>query len=145
MPRSASVIPRASLISDDEPLWLELDEVLAAQAEQLALFGGPPGIRDIGLIESAVMRPQNMFHYEGVDDLLVLAVRLGIGIAKNHGFVDGNKRTGAVSMIEFMAINGYFLDTPNDTTLGALFEAAVTDRMTEEELVEDLSYFVEAL
>ena len=48
-------------------------------------------------------------------------------------------------MIEFMAINGYFLDTPNDTTLGALFEAAVTDRMTEEELVEDLSYFVEAL
>lgn len=61
---------------DDEPIWLELDEVLESQAEQLGLFGGPPGIRDIGLIESALMRPQNMYHYEGVDDLPVLAVRL---------------------------------------------------------------------
>jgi len=129
----------------DEPLWLELDEILESQAEQLALFGGPPGIRDIGLIESALIRPQNMYHYEGVDDLLLLAVRLGVGIAENHGFVDGNKRTGAVAMIEFMAINGYFLDVPNDTTFGALFEAAVTGRMTEEELVEDLSAYVEPL
>jgi death-on-curing protein len=66
-------------------------------------------------------------------------------IAENHGFVDGNKRTGAVAMIEFLAINGHFMDMPNDTTLGALFEAAVTGRMTEEELVEDLSPFVELL
>lgn len=130
---------------DDEPLWLEVDEVLESQAEQLALFGGPPGIRDIGLIESALMRPQNMFYYEGVDDLLVLAVRLGVGIAENHGFVDGNKRTGAVAMIEFLAINGHFLDMPNDTTLGALFEATVVGRMTEEELIEDLFPYVEIL
>ncbi len=129
----------------DEPLWLELDEILESQSEQIALFGGPPGIRDIGLIESALIRPQNMYHYEGVDDLLLLAVRLGVGIAENHGFVDGNKRTGAVAMIELLAINGYFLDVPNDTTLGALFEAAVTGRMTEEELVEDLSAYVEPL
>lgn len=129
----------------DEPLWLELDEILEIQAEQLALFGGPPGIRDIGLIESAVVRPQNMYHYEGVDDLLVLAVRLGIGISQNHGFVDGNKRTGAMAMLELLAINGYFLDMPNDTTLGALFEAAVTEKMTEEELVEDLAAFVEKI
>lgn len=59
--------------------------------------------------------------------------------------MDGNKRTGAVAMIEFLAINGYFLDMPNDTTLGALFEAAVTGRMTEEELVEDLFPYVEPL
>lgn len=130
---------------DDEPLWLELDEVLESQAEQLALFGGPPGVRDIGLIESAIMRPQNMFHYEGVDDILVLAVRLGVGIAENHGFVDGNKRTGAVALVEFLAINGYFLDMPNDTTLGALFEATVSERMTEDELAEDLSPYIEPL
>jgi death on curing protein len=130
---------------DDEPLWLDLDEILESQAEQLALFGGPPGIRDIGLIESALIRPQNMYYYEGVDDLLTLAVRLGVGIAENHGFIDGNKRTGAVAMIELLAINGYFLDIPNDTTLGALFEAAVTGRMTEEELVEDLYAYVEPL
>jgi death-on-curing protein len=129
----------------DEPLWLELDEVLESQAEQLALFGGPPGIRDIGLIESAVLRPQNMYHYESVDDILVLAVRLGVGIAENHGFIDGNKRTGAVALIEFLAINGYFLDMPNDTTLGALFEATVAGRMTEDELAEDLFPYIEPL
>jgi len=129
----------------DEPLWLELDEVLESQAEQLSLFGGPPGIRDIGLIESAIVRPQNMFHYEGVDDILVLAVRLGVGLAENHGFVDGNKRTGAVALIEFLAINGYFLDMPNDTTLGALFEATVAGRMTEDELAEDLFPYIEPL
>lgn len=128
-----------------EPLWLELDEIIEAQAEQIALFGGPPGIRDIGLVESAVIRPQNMYYYEDVDDVLVLAVRLGIGLAENHGFVDGNKRTGALAMIEFLALNGYFLDLPNDTTLGALFEAAVTGRMTEDEFVEDLYPYVIAI
>ena len=130
---------------DAEPLWLELDEVLESQSEQLALFGGPPGIRDIGLIESAVLRPQNMYHYEDVGDVLVLAIRLGVGIAENHGFIDGNKRTGAVAMLEFLTINGHFLDMPNDTTLGALFEATVAGRMTEEELVEDLYPYVTPL
>ncbi len=130
---------------DDEPIWLELDDVLAIQAEQIALFGGPPGIRSIALIESALMRPRNMFHYEGVDDLLELAVRLGVGLAANHGFVDGNKRTGAVALIEFLAINGYFLAMPNDTTFGVLFEAAVANRMSEEELAQDLFAYVEPL
>jgi death-on-curing protein len=72
-------------------------------------------------------------------------VRLGVGIAENHGFVDGNKRTGAVAMLEYLAINGHFLDMPNDTTLGALFEATVSGRMTEEELAEDLFPYVELL
>jgi len=130
---------------DDEPLWLEIDEVLESQAEQLGIFGGRPDIRDIGLVESALMRPQNMFHYEGVDDLLMLAVRLGIGIAENHGFVDGNKPTGAASMILLLVINGYFLDMPNDTTLGALFEATVIGRMTEEEFAEDIFPYIEPL
>ncbi len=75
--------------------------------------------------------------------MLTLAVRLGLALAKNHGFVDGNKRVGAVSMIEFMAINGYFLSLPPDTTLGVLFEAAVADRMTESQLVEDLYPYVQ--
>lgn len=87
-----------------------------------------------------------MFYYENVEDVLGLAIRLGIGLAKNHGFVDGNKRTGAVAMIEFLAINGYVLNYPaNDSAFGVLFEAAVTDRMTEEEFAETLHPFLEAI
>lgn len=125
-------------ISPSEPLWIELDEVLEAHQEQIARFGGSDGIKDQSLVESAVERPKALFHYGGEVDLLNLAVRLGLGIASNHGFVDGNKRTGAVAMLTFLAINGYDLDMPNDTTLGVLFEAAVAGRMTEEQLAEDL-------
>jgi len=70
---------------------------------------------------------------------------LGIGIAKNHGFVDGNKRTGASAMIEFLALNGFLLNMPNDTTLGALFEATVTERLSEEQFADDLYPYIEQM
>ena len=75
------------------------------------------------------------------DDILVLAVRLGVGIAANHGFVDGNKRAGAFMMIEFLAINGYWLEMPNDIQLGEWFEAVVAKEMSEAELVAALAAF----
>lgn len=128
----------------NEPLWVEIDSVLEAHKEQIERFGGPEGVRDIGLIESAIERPKTLFHYEGETDVLALAVRLGLGIAKNHGFVDGNKRTGAIAMLEFLAINGYVVKLPNDTTLGVLFEAAVAGKMTEQELADDLYPHIEA-
>ncbi|GAC1577184.1 MAG: hypothetical protein NVS3B5_09160 [Sphingomicrobium sp.] len=77
--------------------------------------------------------------------MLNLAVRLGKGIAQNHGFVDGNKRTGASAMLSFLALNGYFLDMPNDTTLGALFESTVAGRMTEADLADDLYPYIDAI
>jgi death-on-curing protein len=129
-------------ISPSEPLWIELAELLETHAEQIARFGGSLGIRDQKLIESALERPKSLFHYGEEEDLLNLAVRLGVGIAKNHGFIDGNKRTGALAMIEFLALNGFALDLPNDTTFGVLFDAAVAGRMTEDELAEDLYSFV---
>jgi death-on-curing protein len=129
-----------------EPLWLNLSDVTEIHAGQIARFGGAAGVRDEKLIESAIARPKNMFHYESLGDLLALAVRLGVGLAKNHGFVDGNKRTGLVALIEFMAINGYVLDYPsNDNALGVLFEAAVTGRTTEEEFAETLYPYLETI
>jgi death on curing protein len=119
-----------------------LDGVLEAQKEQIARFGGAEGIRDLGMIESALARPQQLYYYDGQSDILALAIRLGVAIAQNHGFVDGNKRTGAVAMLEFMVRNGYLLQMPNDTTLGALFEAAVIGKMSEEQLAEDLYPYV---
>lgn len=125
-----------------EPLWLDLDGLLKAHEEQIARFGGGAGIRDIGLIESALARPQQLYFYEGEEDVLALAVRLGVGIALNHGFVDGNKRTGAVAMIEFLALNGYDLVMPNDGRLGHWFEAVIEGRMIESELAKAVCPYV---
>ncbi len=92
-----------------EPRWLDIDLVLDFHAEQLALFGGPDGIRDRGLLESALARPINKFSY-GETDLSVLAAAYGFGIAKNHPFVDGNKRTALASIIVFLGLNRIDLD-----------------------------------
>lgn len=106
------------------------------------MYGGSEGIRDIGLVEGALDRPRHLLHYKNVQDPLVLGVRLGISLAKAHGFIDGNKRTGAFAMIEFLAMNGYNLDIPNDTWLGEQFELVVQDGMSEEALVEALDPIV---
>lgn len=73
---------------------------------------------------------------------MTLAVRLGVGLARNHGFIDGNKRTGAVAMIAFLALNGQDLVMPNNDMLGRWFEAVIEDRMSEAELADALYPFV---
>jgi death on curing protein len=96
-----------------EPEWLEIGIVLDFHAEQLALFGGAEGVRDLGLLESALARPINKFAY-GESDLANLAAAYGFGIARNHPFVDGNKRTALASMIVFLGLNGFDLDAPRE-------------------------------
>jgi death-on-curing protein len=81
-----------------EPRWLDHDIVIDVHAEQLALFGGAEGIRDRGLLESALSRPINKFHY-GENDIAALAAAYAFGIARNHPFVDGNKRAAFASIM----------------------------------------------
>ena len=88
-----------------EPIWLLHAAVLALHAECLQAFGGSDGVRDPGLLESALARPQHLFHYEQAD-LCALAAAYGHGIAKNHPFVDGNKRIGAALFLWFLEKNG---------------------------------------
>lgn len=125
-----------------EPRWISFAEVLDTHAEQIARFGGLPGVRDENAIRSAVDNPRNLYHYQGQDDLLVLAVRTCVALAKNHGFVDGNKRTAVVTMIAFLAVNGYDLVMNDDTSLGRLMEAVLEGDMSETDLVEHLDPFV---
>ena len=87
-----------------EPFWLTVEMVLDAHSEQLAIFGGPDGVRDRGLLESAVDRPRNKFAY-GETDLPALAAAYAFGIARNRPLVDGNKRAAFASIIMFLAIN----------------------------------------
>ena len=87
-----------------EPIWLDVDEVVDMHAGQLAIFGGPEGIRDRGLLESAILRPVNQWHY-GQTDLAALAGPYAFGLARNHAFVDGNKRIAFHAMMVFLRSN----------------------------------------
>jgi death-on-curing protein len=106
-----------------EPEWLDMAIVLDFHAEQLALFGGADGIRDLGLLESALARPINKFGY-GEHDLSALAAAYGFGIARNHPFIDGNKRTAFASVVVFLGLNGVELDAPPETATAMMLGMA---------------------
>jgi death-on-curing protein len=106
-----------------EPEWLDLDVVLDFHAEQLALFGGAEGIRDLGLLESALARPVNKFAY-GETNLAALAAAHGFGIARNHPFIDGNKRTALASIIVFLGLNKLDLDAPQEEATAMMLSLA---------------------
>jgi death-on-curing protein len=106
-----------------EPRWLDLNIVLDFHTEQLALFGGADGIRDLGLLESALARPQNKFAY-GEANLAALAAAYGFGIARNHPFVDGNKRAALASLIVFLNLNKLDLDAPQEAATAIVLALA---------------------
>ena len=89
-----------------EPKWIDKRALLLLHEESLAAFGGARGMRDEGLLDSALARPVNKFLYEKIHDLAALAAAYGFGIARNHAFVDGNKRAAYLAMGLFIAING---------------------------------------
>jgi len=107
-----------------EPLWLTMEIVLDIHSEQLSLFGGPEGVRDSGLLDSALARPLNRFAY-GESDIAALASAYAFGIVRNHPFVDGNKRAAFAAFIVFLGLNGIdFKVAPADATVSILALAA---------------------
>jgi death on curing protein len=88
-----------------EPKWLTYEQVVAIHSRQLRRFGGSAGLRDDGLLRSAIERPVNKWHYEQAE-LPVLAAAYAFALAKNHAFVDGNKRIAFMSMMIFLRKNG---------------------------------------
>ena len=89
----------------NEPWWLSVETVIEINRTLVAITGEQHFLRDQGLLESAVARPQNAFAY-GEEDIIVLAVRLMAGIAQVHAFEQGNKRTAFVAMVQFLMNNG---------------------------------------
>jgi len=107
-----------------EPVWLDVEILIDLHAEQLALYGGPDGIRDQGILESALGRPVDKFAYRETD-IAALAAAYAFGIARNHPFVDGNKRAAFGAMIVFLGLNGMdFLVPPENATAMILALAA---------------------
>ena len=115
-----------------EPVWLTRDIVVAIQGELIAEHGGLSGVRDEGLLESAPARPINLAAY-GKPSLFALAAAYGFGLARNHPFLDGNKRIALASIDVFLQLNGYELTAPEveaaavirDLAAGEFEEAAL--------------------
>jgi death-on-curing protein len=117
-----------------EPVWV-LDEVVeAVHKRQLAEHGGPAGVRDAGLLASALARPKHLATYaeHGVS-LTQLAAAYAFGIARNHPFVDGNKRTAFVVALLFLRLNGYSVTAPQEEKF-EIFMALASGRLEEDEL-----------
>ena len=96
-----------------EPVWLSRPVIIGIHEELLARFGGPPGIRDKALLESAMSRPQNLLAY-GEPTLFELAASYALGIVKNHPFLDGNKRVSFMAAYVFLEINGERFAAPEE-------------------------------
>jgi death-on-curing protein len=115
------------------PIWVDKDIVLAIHDEQIAEHGGAVGVRDIGLLESALQRPVHLFNYQS-PDLIELAAAYGFGIARNQPFVDGNKRTSAVVAELFLHLNGFQL-TASDAEFVTTWLALADKSMDESEFI----------
>lgn len=114
--------------------WLNADLILVIHHEQLAEHGGASGIKDAGLLDSALTRPHNLLAY-GEPDAAALAAAYAFGIARNHPFVDGNKRTAAVAAELFLDLNGYEM-TATDADVVVTILALAAGELPEDELAQ---------
>ena len=115
-------------------IWVTAEVASAAHAEQVAEHGGDDGVRDHGLLDSAMARPRNLAGY-GEPDVADLAAAYAFDIARNHPFVDGNKRTAAVVSETFLTLNGYEL-TATDAELVVAFVALAGSELSEVEMAD---------
>jgi death-on-curing protein len=115
-----------------EPLWITYEQAIAIHSRQLRRFGGAPGLRDKSMLRSALERPVNKWSY-GQADLAELAAAYAFGLAKNHAFIDGNKRIAFMSMMVFLLKNGVaFSPDPAEST--TIILALAAGEVSEESL-----------
>ena len=110
-----------------EPRWISRTALLLLHEESLATFGGAEGMRDEGLFDSALARPRNKHSYNPESTLADLAAAYGIGLAKNHAFVDGNKRVAFLAIGLFLAINGHRLHADQVDAIRTMLAVAAGD------------------
>ncbi len=103
--------------------WLSADELVAIHAELIAEFGGAPGLRDRGLVESAAARPKHLASY-GEPTVFELAAGYAVGLARNHPFVDGNKRIALVAAFTFLELNGWEVSAEEPAAVLVFFDLA---------------------
>lgn len=117
----------------NEPFWLKRQMIVAIHDEQLAIHGGATGLRDEGMLESALDRPKNKWSYENAD-LAELAAAYAFGIARNHPFVDGNKRTSLLALYTFLGVNSIDFIVP-EAEAAAIILSLAAGEVSEQSLV----------
>ncbi len=117
-----------------EPVWVRLDVVLVMHEEALMLHGGPEGVRDLGLLESALARPKNLFVYGEREDVPIarFAAAYAKGIVANHPFVDGNKRTAFTVSLTFLKLNGLELTATKEDRVLTFWSLAAGETSEEQ-------------
>lgn len=118
-----------------EPRWLSRIVIDAVHSDQLREHGGLPGVRDETVLESALARPRQKWHYEPATDAAMLAAAYALGLVKGHPYRDGNKRIGFLAMVTFLGINGHEFDAP-DGEVVAEFRALADGSVSETELAD---------
>lgn len=118
-----------------EPRWLEAADIVALNAEIVRATGEPHAVRDANLLESACARPVNAWHY-GEEEMAPLTVALLLGIARNHPFVQGNKRTAFAAADAFLFLNGYELAVPDGAGFADRIVDALTGAIPEQDLID---------
>lgn len=118
-----------------EPEWISEEEAIAIHSRQLAEHGGGDGVRDIGLLQSAMARPQNAFHYNQVVSLAKLAACYGYGIAKNCPFVSGNTGTALICSFLFLKMNGFKINAGRADKFFVFYDVA-QGHFSEEQLAD---------
>ena len=109
------------------PIWLDFEVFCLLHSESLAEYGGLVGMRNEGLLVSALIRPQNLFVYERVTDISRLAAAYAYGITKNHPFVDGNKRAAFLAIGLFLSLNGFSLQVEQQEAVNTILSLAAGD------------------
>lgn len=118
-----------------EPRWIDKRSLLLLHDESIAEHGGLSGLRDEGLLDSALARPQNQLAYGGEADLASLAAAYCVGIARNHPFADGNKRAAFLSLGLFLALNGHRLNADRLDAINTMLGVAAGD-IDDQQLTE---------
>lgn len=116
-----------------EPKWLTATQAIVLHAETLRLFGGKSGLRDKGLLESAIARPRQVYGYEREPSLYDLAAAYCYGVCRNHPFIDGNKRVAVLLVRTFLYLNGYSF-VPDEAEMVTMIESAAADEIPEDVL-----------
>lgn len=126
-------------MNEKDIVWIDKQQTLTIHSSQLAQHGGSDGIRDEGLLESALAKPHNLLAYsEEVPSLYRLAASYAFGIARNHPFVDGNKRTALVVCFAFLLLNGIMITAPREDRYYAFYDLAA-GKLSEDGLAQWLA------
>lgn len=119
--------------------WVQVADVIAHNRDLVAATGEPHQILSQGSLESACERPFNLWYYGGQTDMPTLAAELMFGLAKNHPFLQGNKRTAFVAGLDFLELNGYTIDDSVDELFGWVFEGVLLQQVPLSLFIEELA------